>query len=444
LSVKYTLQLMQTCHELKHAMILRGRHGIGKSTIPEQYARDNGYYFEHQFATGQETSDLVGLTKEKLVELNGEEITIQYWTMPVWLYRLWEKHYQGIKTVLLVDEVNRANEEVIQMTLSLLNDRKIHEHSIPPDCLILTAINPESDDAYEGVDYNVKFLDKAIYSRVWLIDLKITPEEWLEWGNINNVNPMVLEFIKQNPGQLHNPIPGQSNHTDPRSWVRFADALTLQEEKLNDKEVDKSFLLFMAKAKLGESSGYVFAEFYYTTSTFSYSIYKKHVKNELKKYKGVIGELNDYHLREYERSLYNQNDGEYNFDESHVKRYNELKEVFYTKLIPDLQSNLKSFYKTTRVDDPLLLDISNSLYKDIVNIHKEEDFIGLKDVVYYMAYLYSLDHEIMHASLKTFQEYCNNELGNLYLFINFNSLDNDRHLVKILKNITDKNNSGKS
>ena len=150
----YLFRMFKYAHSTQTAVMLRGVHGIGKSVIPHEYAEENGYYIEHQWATGQDPTDLVGLTKDKVVIQGGKDVVIQYWTQPIWLHRIWEQHYLGKKTVFLLDELSRANEEIIQMSLSMLNDRRIHEHSFPPDCLILTSVNPESTSSkqYANVD----------------------------------------------------------------------------------------------------------------------------------------------------------------------------------------------------------------------------------------------------------------------------------------------------
>jgi hypothetical protein len=436
MSVEFTKKLMASCHATGHAMIFRGLHGIGKSTIPAQYAKENNYYFEHQFATGQETSDLVGLTKERAELLNGEEVVIQYWTQPVWLWRIWKNHYLGIKTVLLIDEVNRANEEVIQMTLSILNDRKIHEHKLPPDCLILTAINPESSDQYEGVDYNVKFLDKAIYSRVFLVDLSITVPEWLRWAESNGINRSIISFISQNPTQLYCNIPTQTNFADPRSWEKFSDVLNLEESNLTEgQQFSREYLIFISKSKIGESTGYLFTEFYLNQTDFSLKVYKGIVSRVTSKteYQDLLNKINSYPIQQYEQSLFMQDDKSYEYTSKDETSYKEYKRIFYDNLIPEISHTFKKFYKNKEIDNPQLLNISSELFKEVVLSSKDRGFLSLVDIVFYMSYLYSLDKEIAHGSLKEFKEYCNTELEDLMFFLKFNNLDNERYLVNLIK-----------
>jgi MoxR-like ATPase len=76
--------VLQLCFRSGETLMINGEHGIGKSDIIENFARDNDMVNETLFLSTQEIGDLVG--NPVTVERHGD--LIHTWTKPIWLKRL--------------------------------------------------------------------------------------------------------------------------------------------------------------------------------------------------------------------------------------------------------------------------------------------------------------------------------------------------------------------
>ena len=204
-------------------VIMEGQHGIGKSTIVKQFAKENGYHLEELFLSHQEVGDLIGIPH--MIEKNGKSLTT--WSTPVWLQRIYEKAEEGIPTILFLDELNRAPIDVRQSALQLVLEKQIHEHLLPEvqgkRTMIVAAINPADE-------YQVDELDPALLDRFLHINVEADVYAWLNWGKKEKLNPMVLDFIKEYPDRLFwQPKNGGTGAT-PRSWAKLSNFINIIDE----------------------------------------------------------------------------------------------------------------------------------------------------------------------------------------------------------------------
>lgn len=240
-------------------VLMSGVHGIGKSQIVEQFAEEEDFHIETLFLSHQEVGDLIGMPRTKTVVIgtkmvkatddqgnlllkNGEPYEIEVevteelttWTKPIWLQRMELAAENGKRIVLFLDELNRAPIDVRQSALQLVLERKIHEHALPEvdgfKCMVVAAINPSGD-------YQVDELDPALLDRFLSIEVEVDAPAWLSWAGKNGVNPIVRDFIRDNPKKLHwTPVAdgsssGNKNQANteklligatPRSWTKLS------------------------------------------------------------------------------------------------------------------------------------------------------------------------------------------------------------------------------
>ena len=240
-------------------VIMEGQHGIGKSTIVKQFAKENGYHLEELFLSHQEVGDLIGIPH--MIEKNGKSLTT--WSTPVWLQRIYEKAEEGIPTILFLDELNRAPIDVRQSALQLVLEKQIHEHLLPEvngkRTMIVAAINPADE-------YQVDELDPALLDRFLHINVEADVYAWLNWGKKEKLNPMVLDFIKEYPDRLFwqpknggtggSPNNGATGGTPnngatsgrgatPRSWAKLSNFINI----IDDIPKEIHFDIF--KGKIG-------------------------------------------------------------------------------------------------------------------------------------------------------------------------------------------------
>ena len=196
----------------KHPVLIRGRHGIGKSMTVYQYAEKIGFPIVERRASQMTEGDLLGLPTV-------ESGTTSF-CPPDWFAKACNE-----PVVLFLDEVDRATMEVRQGIFELCDSRKLAGHTLHPDTLIFAAVNGGTHSG--AASYQVGEMDPAELDRYTVFDVEPTVEDWLNWAE-DNVNDMVVNFIRDNRDHLeHNDDP-EPNKVYPsrRSWARFSDTVS--------------------------------------------------------------------------------------------------------------------------------------------------------------------------------------------------------------------------
>lgn len=161
-----------------------GKHGIGKSSVVAQYAKDNGYSF-HPFFLGQmsDNGDLLGLPEFDR-DKNGKAVSVSF----IHPAKLPKKP----RSILFFDELNRASKELLQAIFQLALEGTLHDYALPEDSAIIMAMNPATDD-YSVLD----FADKAFADRFVHINLDPSHEEFHTYMNARYGTSTVSDFLKQ-------------------------------------------------------------------------------------------------------------------------------------------------------------------------------------------------------------------------------------------------------
>jgi len=190
-------------------VLLRGRHGIGKSQVVYQLAGTLGLPVIERRASQMTEGDLVGLPS-----IEGNRTTFN---PPDWFKQACEE-----PAVLFLDEVDRATLEVRQGIFELTDSRKLNGHTLHEDTIVFAAINGGD----HGESYQVNEMDPAELDRWSVWDVEPTTEDWLAWGK-NNVDSLVWDFINQNRAHLEHTTDIERNKRYPsrRSWKRLNDVL---------------------------------------------------------------------------------------------------------------------------------------------------------------------------------------------------------------------------
>tara|TARA_R110002012_G_scaffold101514_2_gene240634 strand:+ start:57 stop:1100 length:1044 start_codon:yes stop_codon:yes gene_type:complete len=193
----------------KKPVLIRGRHGIGKSCVVYQTAERLGKPVVERRASQMTEGDLMGLPSVEGASTK--------WNAPDWFKEACDK-----AVLLFLDEVDRATLEVRQGIFELTDSRKLNGWKLHPGTLIMAAVN----GGEHGANYSVGEMDPAELDRWVCFDIDPTVEDWLTWAK-DNVSTLVWDFINQNRNHLeHNDDP-EPNKVYPsrRSWHRFNDCL---------------------------------------------------------------------------------------------------------------------------------------------------------------------------------------------------------------------------
>jgi hypothetical protein len=206
---------------VRKPVLLRGRHGVGKSQVVYQIADAMDLPVVERRASQMTEGDLVGLPS-----IDGNRTTFN---PPDWFKEACES-----ACVLFLDEVDRATIEVRQGIFELTDSRKLNGHNLHPDTLIVAAVN----GGEHGEQYQVGEMDPAELDRWTVFDVEPTVEDWLTWAK-ENVHSLVWDFINNNRAHLEHAGDFEPNKKYPsrRSWDRFNECVTaamlLEEPKDN-------------------------------------------------------------------------------------------------------------------------------------------------------------------------------------------------------------------
>jgi midasin (ATPase involved in ribosome maturation) len=195
--------------KVRKPVLLRGRHGIGKSCVVYQTAAELGLPVVERRASQMTEGDLVGLPV-----IDGE---CTKFNPPDWF-----KQACNEAVVLFLDEVDRATIEVRQGIFELTDSRKLNGHILHPNTLIFAAVN----GGEHGEQYQVGEMDPAELDRWTVFDVEPTIEDWLNWAQ-GKVNKVIWDFINQNRNHLEHVGEFEPNKVYPsrRSWDRLNECL---------------------------------------------------------------------------------------------------------------------------------------------------------------------------------------------------------------------------
>ena len=207
---KTMLNVLPAITNARYPVLIRGRHGIGKSTIVYQYGEEHNLPVVERRASQMTEGDLLGLPK---VEGN-----VTTWLPPEWLHTACN---EGV--ILFLDEVDRATTEVRQGIFELCDSRKIAGQVLHPDTHIFAAVN----GGEHGAQYQVGEMDPAELDRYTVFDVSPTIEDWLSWAD-GRVSQVVWDFINNNHQHLEHTDDYEPNKVYPsrRSWERLDKTLT--------------------------------------------------------------------------------------------------------------------------------------------------------------------------------------------------------------------------
>ena len=192
---KPTIELIKECVDAGASPMLTGPHGVGKSQLFEQAAKELGIGLVVRDLSLMEPPDLVGLPVT-----TGRRTK---YLPPSFL----PSHGEG---VLLFEELNRCERFMRAPCLQLITARELNDYKLPAGWIPAAAINPS------GGDYEVDEIDPALLSRFVQVEVVADAGEWLEWASDNDVHPSVIKYISDNPQALCD------EEENPRAWERVS------------------------------------------------------------------------------------------------------------------------------------------------------------------------------------------------------------------------------
>ncbi len=238
--------LLELADEARINLAIWGTHGIGKTSIIQQYADKVNAHLETIILSTTDPVVLGGFPGRSHDEKDRVVMDV---AAPDWVIRLQdaggeynkETGLSKKRTILFLDEFNRADRFCHNAAMTLVLDKRIHNHHLPPDCFIVVAMNPETQG-----DMGVNPLTDPMIDRFCHIGVghteSLLAKGFSEWGKKAGINKHILDYIQMSPKILTNfPLDfdeaiGNRIGPTPRSWVavaRVMDALTDEEGNID-------------------------------------------------------------------------------------------------------------------------------------------------------------------------------------------------------------------
>lgn len=195
-----------------------GAPGIGKSSIVQDFASQVGLECVSLLGSQLAPEDLIGVPQI----LDGTS----RFCPPRMIAR--KDAY-----CLFLDELNACSHEVQKAFYSLIQERRIAEYHLPPGSIVIGAGNRSQDSAI------VKPMSSALINRLVHVHLKVSHKEWLEWAGMNEIHPLVVEYIQTRPDHLWSlPPKHEEPFSTPRSWHMLSDALKAHGDSVSDEALE--------------------------------------------------------------------------------------------------------------------------------------------------------------------------------------------------------------
>ena len=237
------------------AILMRGPTGVGKSHLAAAAAKEIDLPFIDVRGSTMDESKVTGIPDFEVSKEQG----VATFVLPSWFVR-------GCRepVVLCLDEFNRSMPQVQQaffqvvLDRSLGNDANGNPMTLHPDTRIFAAVN-------HGAEYDVNDMDPALLRRFWTVDLEPTTQDWLDWAAPAGVDPVTIDFIRQNPMHLRVDVSSVEPGTvcpNPASWHRLDSSLShmnLAPKDLAGSRHDGVYAL--AQGFVGVEAAIAFVEF---------------------------------------------------------------------------------------------------------------------------------------------------------------------------------------
>jgi hypothetical protein len=191
---------------------LHSAPGIGKSAIMKQLAEEDGTDENGKPNTGFIDIRIGTMLPEDLTGIPVPDLEKR---LAVWLRAtFWpEEQRDGKRGIIAFDELSDAPRNLQSCIYRVVLDRQIGEYKLPPGWWPVAAGNRREDRAA------AQSLSTALANRFAHIHVRADSAAWIQWANVNDIDPMLIGFIKFRPDLIHS-MEGANllAFPTPRSW----------------------------------------------------------------------------------------------------------------------------------------------------------------------------------------------------------------------------------
>ena len=217
-----------------------GTHGIGKTTVVRDFARQNGWKLAYCApAQFEEMGDLHGLPTRVDPDptVLGDEYT-------AFLPPEWVPTEEG-PGILLLDDMNRADDRILRGLMQLLQNFEMFSWSLPSKWQIVATANPE------GGDYSVTPMDDAMLTRMLHMTMIFDVKAWAGWALEQGVDSRGVDFVLTYPETV------TGIRTTPRTLAAFFEQI----HDIQDLKAEIDLVHTLALSSLDEVTVATFLSF---------------------------------------------------------------------------------------------------------------------------------------------------------------------------------------
>ncbi len=353
-----------------YSVLIRGRHGIGKSWVAYQTAAgltwdgtetrpikqgETPLPVVEIRASQMTEGDLLGLPSPHQVNVNGENAASL--TPFAWLIKACTE-----PVVLFLDEVDRATTEVRQGFFQLGDSRQINGWKLHKGTVVFGAVN----GGVHAAQYQVADMDPAELDRWVTFDVEPSVEDWLNWGK-DEVHPIIWDFINQNHDHLEHKgefEPGLV-HPSRRSWHRLSNTLA-KVNMLDDEKADLGLLFNLSNGFVGFEAAVALRDFVEN--------YERQVTVDDILVHGKLDKTSDFGLVDHVALIEKMDASEVFNSKMEESKMSNL--VRYFDTLP-AEARMKLFTTLTKANNQVSADNGSNFHRELAKQGKVEAFIKL-------------------------------------------------------------------
>ncbi|MEM1218335.1 MAG: AAA family ATPase [Bacteroidota bacterium] len=214
-----------------------GEPGLGKTQIVESFARSRGWAFTYLApAQFEEMGDLTGMPQ---IHVMGDGQQTTKLVPPAWVPR------EPGPGLLLIDDVNRADERILRGMMQLLQRKQLGDWSLPKGWIIALTANPDRED------FSVTHMDSALLDRMLHVELQFDLSAWQDWAVQEGLDARGILFTRFYPHFFDLDI------VTPRSFTQFLQVI----KSIPTWQEKESLLFSIGGGLLGEQGVATFLEY---------------------------------------------------------------------------------------------------------------------------------------------------------------------------------------
>lgn len=185
---------------------LHGAPGVGKSDALRQLAKELKIGFKDIRVGTMLPEDLTGIPVPDLEKRVATWLRAEFWP---------EVERDGAEGIIAFDELSDANRQLQSCIYRVILDRQIGDYVLPKGWWPAAAGNRREDRAA------AQSISTALANRFAHIHIRADADCWLQWANVNDIDPMLIGFINFRKNLLHTMEGGDMlAFPSPRSWAR--------------------------------------------------------------------------------------------------------------------------------------------------------------------------------------------------------------------------------